>query len=45
MTDASAKKGDAAAYDMEALRAFRDRYIDIDTQNCTADLADFIERL
>lgn len=45
MTDASAKKVDAAVYDMDALRAFRDRYIDIDTQNCTADLADFIERL
>lgn len=30
-------------YDMEALRAFRDRYIDIDTENCTAALADFIE--
>lgn len=29
-------------YDMEALRAFRDRYIDIDTDNCTAALADFI---
>ena len=27
------------------LRAFRDRYIDIDTENCTAALADFIERL
>ncbi len=35
-------KGD---YDMAALRAFRDRYIDIDTDNCTAALADFIESL
>ena len=33
------------AYDMEALHAFRDRYIDIDTDNCTAKLADFIEGL
>ena len=32
-------------YDMDALRAFRDRYIDIDTENCTAALADFIESL
>jgi len=32
-------------YDMNALRAFRDRYIDIDTENCTRDLADFIETL
>ncbi len=39
---ASAADGD---YDMEALRAFRDRYIDIDTSNCTAALADYIERL
>lgn len=38
---ASAADGD---YDMEALRAFRDRYIDIDTSNCTAALADYIER-
>lgn len=43
-----AKAIDAAAdgdYDMDALRAFRDRYIDIDTGNCTAALADYIERL
>ena len=39
---ASAADGD---YDMEALRAFRDRYIDIDTSTCTAALADYIERL
>ncbi len=32
-------------YDMEALRAFRDKYIDIDTENCTGQLADFIEGL
>ena len=38
---ASAADGD---YDMDALRAFRDRYIDIDTSNCTAALADYIER-
>ena len=30
------------AYDINALRAFRDRYIDISTDNCTAALADFI---
>lgn len=29
-------------YDMQALRAFRDRYIDIETDNCTSALADFI---
>lgn len=29
-------------YDLNALRAFRDRYIDINTDNCTADLAEFI---
>ena len=32
-------------YDVEILHAFRDRYIDIDTSNCTAGLADFIEGL
>ena len=32
-------------YDMEKLRAFRNRYIDTDTENCTSDLADFIESL
>lgn len=30
------------AYDMDALRRFRDRYIDIDTDNCTAALAEFL---
>ena len=33
---------DGQGYDMEALHAFRDRYIDIDTDNCTAALAEFI---
>ena len=32
-------------YDYKALRKFRDKYIDIDTNNCTAQLADFIEQL
>ena len=32
-------------YDFDALSAFRDRFIDINTENCTADLADFIETL
>ena len=32
-------------YDMDRLRAFRDRYIDIPAENCTAALADFIEGL
>ena len=32
-------------YDISRLRAFRDRYIDIDTENCTRDLADFIESM
>lgn len=32
-------------YDFEALSAFRNRYIDIDTDNCTSALADFIESL
>ena len=43
--EALAKSVDSGGYDMEALRAFRDRYIDIDTSNCTATLADFIEAL
>ena len=37
--------GDADHYDLDALRAFRDRYIDINTDNCTAALADFIVSL
>lgn len=32
-------------YDLAALHAFRDRYIDIDTGNCTSALADFIVTL
>lgn len=32
-------------YDYEALAEFRDKYIDIDTQNCTGQLADYIEGL
>ena len=36
---------DKDAYDFDALHAFRDRYIDIDTGNCTSALADFIESL
>ncbi len=40
-----AKAIDAGDYDLGALREFRDRYIDIDTNNCTAALADFIESL
>jgi CDP-ribitol ribitolphosphotransferase len=32
-------------YDMEALQAFRSKYIDVDTNNCTKQLADFIESL
>ena len=32
-------------YDFNALHAFRDRYIDINTENCTAALADFIVSL
>ena len=34
-----------APYDMEKLHAFRDKYIDIETEKCTSDLADFIESL
>ncbi len=45
----SADKLAAAAasedYDFNALHAFRDRYIDINTENCTAALADFIVSL
>ena len=32
-------------YDMEALRAFRDKYIEVDTENCTGQFADFIQSL
>jgi CDP-ribitol ribitolphosphotransferase len=33
------------AYDMDALRSFRDKYIDVSTENCTARLADIIEAM
>ena len=36
---------DKDEYDFDALHAFRDRYIDIDTSDCTSALADFIESL
>ena len=32
-------------YDMEGLRAFRKKYIEVDTDNCSGQLADFIESL
>lgn len=32
-------------YDFSALAEFRDRYIDIDTDNCTADMADYVVSL
>lgn len=32
-------------YDYDALRKFRERYIDVDTDNCTGQIADFIEDL
>lgn len=32
-------------YDFNALKEFRDKYIDIDTKDCTKQLADFIESL
>ena len=34
-----------APYDMKALRTFRNKYIEVDTENCTGQLADFIESL
>ena len=37
-----AKAIGAGGYDLALLRSFRDRYIDIDTDSCTAALADFI---
>lgn len=43
--DGQLAEGSDDPYDMEALRAFRDKYIDIDTDNCTGQLADFIESL
>ena len=38
-------KSMAEPYDMAALRAFRDKYIEVDTENCTGQLADFIQSL
>lgn len=35
----------AEPYDMAALRAFRDKYIDVNTENCTGQFCDFIESL
>lgn len=35
----------AGEYDFEALRAFRNRYIDIDTDNCTGQIVKFIEEI
>lgn len=32
-------------YDYDALAAFRDKYIQADTENCTGQIADFIEKL
>ena len=43
--DELAKAIDKDEYELDALSEFRDRYIDIDTGNCTAALADFIESL
>ena len=40
--DAACAGAGSETYDMDAMRAFRDRYIDISTENCTAALADFI---
>lgn len=34
---------DSETYDIEALRTFRDKYIDVERENCTGQLADFIE--
>ena len=38
-------KSMAEPYDMEALRSFRDKYIEVNTENCTGQLADFIQSL
>ncbi len=43
--DSLAEAVGRGGYDMGALRAFRNRYIDIDTDNCTSALADYIESL
>ncbi len=42
---ASLAKALSEPYDIEALRAFRNKYIEVDTENCTGQLADFIESL
>lgn len=34
-----------SAYDMDALRIFRKKYVDIDMADCTKQLSEFIERL
>ena len=44
-TGSELKEALDADYDMDLLREFRKRYIDIDTTDCTAALADFIESL
>ena len=36
---------ESGEYDYDALAAFRDKYIDVDTDNCTGRLADYIESL
>lgn len=33
------------SYDYKALEEFRDKYVDVDTENCTKQLADHIEKL
>ncbi len=38
-------KSMAEPYDMAALRLFRDKYIEVNTENCTGQLADFIQSL
>lgn len=38
----SGQNGNNETYNMDALRAFRDRYIDVSKDNCTAALADFL---
>ena len=43
--DVLAEAIDKNEYNINALHAFRDRYIDIDTDNCTSALADFIVSL
>lgn len=45
MDAAKLAEGIAKPYDFGKLEAFRDRYIDVDKENCTAQLADFIEKI